>query len=267
MSYRPNRQEQTKAHQLTLPFPGWGRRRADNDSDPFGMVQGSSCPPMVGMKPKPSFGSFTGDSSLFAGRVSTEIDPSILVADPGHPNTQNRRPAYAGDAGSVVPRDGGVPCITNAVHDAEVFNPIVASNMVDVINLPDRPASIMQGPGDAMAKEVLPAEVDDDIAPATNVAAHLAGMTAIPAGPSQLGRKVGARTVKPRKVSSLRVVAQKGAKPFQWDLFHSDPRPADRVFNGMVNDRRHAKRKVVSLDLHDLAARIGPANYDTYAEG
>lgn len=35
MSYRAGRQTQTKAHQLVLPFPGWGRRRADNDDDPF----------------------------------------------------------------------------------------------------------------------------------------------------------------------------------------------------------------------------------------
>ena len=59
----------------------------------------------------------------------------------------------------------------------------------------------------------------------------------------------------------------KGLRADNQDDPFSAPRPTDRVFNGMGNHRRHAKRKVVSLDLHDLAARVGPGNYDAYAEG
>jgi hypothetical protein len=51
------------------------------------------------------------------------------------------------------------------------------------------------------------------------------------------------------------------------DPFASAPSPTHGVFNGVLDDRSHAKRKVVSLDLLDLAKRVGPANYDAHDKG
>lgn len=52
------------------------------------------------------------------------------------------------------------------------------------------------------------------------------------------------------------------------DPFASSTYPTRGVFNGVGNGRRHAKRKIVSLDLSDLDARVGPGadGADCYGE-
>ncbi|MDR7035243.1 hypothetical protein J2X35_003974 [Mesorhizobium sp. BE184] len=71
MRYRPNRQEQTKAHQMELPFPGWGRRRADNDSDPFASGTNPTRSVFQSNNVRPKATKFSRGLTLadFAGRI------------------------------------------------------------------------------------------------------------------------------------------------------------------------------------------------------
>lgn len=61
-----SRQAGLKAHQLTLPFPGWGRRRADNDDDVF--ASGT----------RPTRGVFNGDD---VGPQTTKFRGGLTLAD------------------------------------------------------------------------------------------------------------------------------------------------------------------------------------------
>jgi hypothetical protein len=78
----PNRQEQTRARQLVLPFPDWGRRRADNDDDPFSWphppVTGELALLKVNMAPK--LGRKIAPGSLTLADLAARCGPTEQIA-------------------------------------------------------------------------------------------------------------------------------------------------------------------------------------------
>lgn len=145
---------------------------------------------MIGVEPKSGLSALPGGSRLAKGEVTAEVMIDTITEDFGFPTPNSLTPRNACDARRIVLVPGVIFPIDAFRHIPKVLYTIVASDAVDVVDLPFRPFPMNNSPYDAMGFMVPPENPSNVVALIACAKGFLASEPRIPNFPSTTIREV-----------------------------------------------------------------------------